>query len=621
MTTQIHQGPGPGARAVIIGGGPAGLTAAWELAGAGMDTLVIEAGKIVGGISRTENYKGYRYDIGGHRFFTKVKIVQDWWTAILGDQFLVRPRLSRIYYKSRFFDYPLRPLNALIGLGPIEAVHCVLSYVAAQAFPSPEEKTLDQWVSNRFGRRLFEIFFRTYTEKVWGMPCSEISADWAAQRIKNLNLPKAIANAFLGGMKKKGGEVLTTLIDQFHYPRLGPGQMWQRVSDLLTEKGAPPRLETTVSAVHHDGKRVTAITVVDKNGVSTREAGDHFISSMAVRDLVNALDPKPPEAVLAAANGLRYRDFLTVGLIVDQPDTFPDNWIYIHAPDVKVGRIQNFKSWSPEMVPDENKSSVGLEYFVQEGDELWTATDEELVKLGTAEVDRLGLVQAKRVVDGCVIRVPKAYPVYDDVYKAHLEVIRGYLSGLGNLQLVGRNGQHRYNNQDHSMMTAILAAKNILGESHDIWAVNVEADYHEESSKEAKDEAGKVTDRAVPGRVDHDPRVALVRAAFGRFDAVALGIAIGLVAGLGLFLATAALLLRGGETVGQNLVLLGNYLLGYQMSWTGAVLGLLEGGSVGFGIGYLLANVMNWTVRWHEVALYRKLEIGAALDAAAGDGG
>jgi protoporphyrinogen oxidase len=602
-----------------MGGGPAGLTAAWELTRAGMPVVVIEAGKIVGGISRTENYKGYRYDIGGHRFFTKVQLVQDWWTDILGDQFLVRPRLSRIYYKSRFFDYPLRPMNALTGLGAIEACRCMLSYGVAQAFPSAEERTLEQWVSNRFGRRLFEIFFKTYTEKVWGMPCSEISADWAAQRIKNLNLPKAIANAFFGSR----GKLVTSLIDQFHYPRLGPGQMWQRVSDLLTEKGAPPRLETSVTAVHHDGERITAVTTTGKDGTSTREEGEHFISSLAVRDLINCLEPAPPREILEAANNLRYRDFLTVGLIVDQADPFPDNWIYIHAPDVKVGRIQNFKAWSPEMVPDPSKSSVGLEYFVQEGDEVWSAKDEDLVRLGTKELAQLGLVEEKHVVDGCVIRVPKAYPVYDDFYKGHLAVIREYLARFPNLQLVGRNGQHRYNNQDHSMVTAIYAARNVLGGSYDIWAVNVEADYHEEGADQAKepekDAVPKVADRLVPARPQYDARTALLRDAFSRFDPVALGAAIGVVAGLGLFLATAILLLKGGPSVGENLELLAQYLLGYRVSWTGAFLGLAEGGGLGFAIGYALARLMNGTVRWHEVALKRKLELRAALDAAAGD--
>jgi protoporphyrinogen oxidase len=604
----------PSRRAVIIGAGPAGLTAAWELVKADVPVLVLERDGIVGGISRTETYKGYRYDIGGHRFFTKVQMVDDWWHDILKEDFLSRPRLSRIYYNDKFFDYPLKPLNALTNLGLLEAIHCCASYLKAQFFPHPEEKNLEQWVSNRFGKRLFQIFFKTYTEKVWGMPCSEISADWAAQRIKNLNLLKAVTNAFIG-KAKSGGEVLTTLIDEFQYPKYGPGQLWEKVASNLGEKGYAPRLRTGVKALHHDGSRVLSATVVGESGEETREEGSHFISSMPVRELMNCLDPKPPREVLEAADKLRYRDFLTVGLIIDRRDTFPDNWIYIHAPNVKVGRIQNFKSWSPYMVPDESKSSVGLEYFVQENDEVWSASDAELVDLGKREMEKLGLVRASEVLDGCVIRIPKAYPVYDDIYKDCLAVIRKYLETLPNLQLVGRNGQHRYNNQDHSMVTAIYAAQNILGATHDVWDVNVEADYHEEVKKDGK----AVGDRLVPGRVEHDPLMELVHRAFAKYDTVALGTAFGTVAGLGLFVATALLVIKGGEEVGPNLALLANYFIGYRVSWGGAFVGLAEGLGVGFAVGWLLARLINFVVGWHERTLMRRLEIQAALDSAAGD--
>ncbi len=608
----------PGERAVIIGAGPAGLTAAWELCKAGHPVLVLEKDGIVGGISRTETYKGYRYDIGGHRFFTKVKMVDDWWHDILKDDFLARPRLSRIYYNDRFFDYPLKPLNALTNLGLIEAIHCCFSYVQAQLFPSPEEKNLEQWVSNRFGKRLFQIFFKTYTEKVWGMPCSEISADWAAQRIKNLNLMKAITNAFIG-KAKSGGEVLTTLIDSFQYPKLGPGQLWEKVAEQLEEKGFAPLLKTGVKTLHHDGTRVLAATVVGPDGAERREEGAHFISSMPVRELLQCLDPKPPSEVLEAAKKLRYRDFLTVGLIIDQPDTFPDNWIYIHAPNVKVGRIQNFKSWSPYMLPDETKSSVGLEYFVQENDEIWSASDADLVELGKREMQTLGLLRAEKVLDGCVIRMPKAYPVYDDIYKDCLATIRAWLERLPNLQLVGRNGQHRYNNQDHSMVTAIYAAKNILGERYDVWDVNVEADYHEEVTKEGAQARGG--DRLVPARVENDPLLDIVERSFARYDALALGTSFGTVLGSGLFAATAILCLKGGKEVGPNLALLANYLVGYRVTWSGAFIGLVEGLVTGFLVGYVLAWLINGVVAWHERGLVRRLEMKAALDSAAGDAG
>ena len=607
----------PQGRCVIIGAGPAGLTAAWELRKAEVPVVVFEKDRMVGGISRTESYKGYRYDIGGHRFFTKVEIVEKWWIDILKGEFLTRPRLSRIYYNDRFFDYPLKPINALTNLGIFEAIRCLASFAVAQVWPSRDEKTLDRWVSNRFGTRLYQIFFKTYTEKVWGMPCSEISADWAAQRIKNLNLLKAVTNALVGESKK--GEVVTTLIESFQYPRLGPGQLWEKVAQNVTESGGTLQLNTGVKAIHHDGTRAVAVTVVDDAGKESRVEGAHFISSMPVRELVNCLDPKPPAAVLEAADRLRYRDFLTVGLVIDHPEVFPDNWIYIHSPAVKVGRIQNFKSWSPHMLPDQSKSSVGLEYFVQENDDVWGASDEELVALATREVEALGLVPKNRVVDGCVIRIPKAYPVYDDIYQDCLKTIREYLDTLPNLQLVGRNGQHRYNNQDHSMVTAMYAARNVLGDKLDVWAVNVEAEYHEEVRKDAAVVSNKGGDPLVPARVDADPRQAIVEDAFGRYHPVALGVAFGSTLGASLFLATVVLVLRGGAVVGPNFSLLNNYFIGYSVTWPGAVVGLLEGAAIGFGGGYILARVINAVVGWHERVLVRKLELHAALDTAAGD--
>jgi hypothetical protein len=339
---------------------------------------------------------------------------------------------------------------------------------------------------------------------------------------------------------------------------------------------------------------------------------------MPIRELVRCLDPQPPPEVIAAADGLRYRDFLTVGLVIGQPQVFPDNWIYIHSPEVKVGRIQNYKAWSRSMVPDEDKSSLGLEYFVQENDELWSAPDHELVELGKRELEKLGLVPAERVEDGCVIRMPKAYPVYDDTYRKRLATVRAFLEGLPNLQLVGRNGQHRYNNQDHSMVTAIYAARNILGESYDVWDVNVEADYHEEIRSEpgSREKGG---DPLVPSRVEHDFRLALAEQAFARYDALALGAAFASVMGIGLFLATAILCLKGGDQVGPNLALLANYILGYRVSWTGAILGLVEGAYLGFLLGYVLARMINAVVAFHERGLFRQLERRAAFDSAAGE--
>jgi protoporphyrinogen oxidase len=477
----MSKAPISGSRCVIIGGGPAGLTAALELSRVAFPAVVFESDRLVGGIAQTGEYKGFRYDIGGHRFFTKVDMVHDIWEEILGDDLIRRNRLSRIYYNDRFFDYPLRPVNALLGLGPVEATRIMLSYLKSAMFPVRDEKNFEEWVSNRFGRRLYEIFFKTYTEKVWGMPCTEIGADWAAQRIKNLDLVKAVMNAIFGERARNKGEVLTTLIDEFHYPRLGPGMMWERCREILAEKGYPTLTETRVVKLRHDGGRITTAVVRTADGEEREEPGSHFLSSMPMRALIHSLDPAPPAEVLTLADNLRYRDFLTVMLIVDDPDLFPDNWIYIHSPHVKLGRIQNFKNWSPEMVPNEHQSALGLEYFVQEGDGLWSSSDEDLVRLGARELAQLGLVPEGKASDGCVVRMPKAYPVYDHGYQETIAGIRAYLQRFNNLQLIGRNGQHRYNNQDHSMVTAVYAARNITGADYDVWDVNVEEEYHEES--------------------------------------------------------------------------------------------------------------------------------------------
>ena len=475
-------------RCVVIGAGPAGLTAAYELSRNGINAVVLEQDDIVGGISRTVEYNGYRFDIGGHRFFSKVPLINQLWTGILGDDFQPRSRLSRIYYNGKFFDYPLRPSNALRGLGVVNALMIMASYVKARTFPTAEEQNFEQWVCNRFGRRLFDMFFKTYTEKVWGMKCSEIGAEWASQRIKNLDLATALKDMLL---RRK--EDITTLIRQFHYPRLGPGMMWEKVTEILKERGVRVCLGRKVDRVNLSDSMVTSVTTSDLKGRTIKVPADHLISSMPIRELICAMTPAPPDLVREAAEQLRYRDFLTVGLIVDKPDLFQDNWVYIHSPDVKVGRIQNFKNWSCEMVADAAHTSLGFEYFVQEGDALWDADDRELIALATRECVTLGFIDESDVLDGIVIRMPKAYPVYDRAFKHNLAVIRHYLRGIPNLQLVGRNGQHRYNNQDHSMLTAIYAARNILGANLDIWDVNTEDEYHEASA-----EGVTSSDRLVP---------------------------------------------------------------------------------------------------------------------------
>ncbi len=468
-------------RCLIVGAGPAGLTAAHEAQRLRIPAQVFEKDLVVGGISRTVEHQGYRFDIGGHRFFTKVPEIQTLWEEILGADLLRRRRLSRIYYQDRFFDYPIRPLGALRGLGPVESLRIGASWARAHVWPRRPETSFADWVSNRFGKRLYEIFFKTYTEKVWGMPCDEIAADWAAQRIKDLDLGVALREALRRKRAGAAGKQVTSLIEEFHYPRLGPGMLWERLRDRLEKLGTAVVLGAEVVRVMHDGRRVRGIVLRDGAGHEWEEAGTHLLSSMPIRELLACFDPAPPAHVLTAARRLRYRDFLTVALIVAREELFPDNWIYVHSPDVEVGRIQNFKNWSPEMVPDASMTSLGLEYFVQQGDVLWDADDQALVALARDECSRLGFFYASEVRDGVVVRMPKAYPVYDANYRSVLTTLRGWLDRFENLSLIGSNGQHRYSNQDHSMLTGLLAVRNIAGAEHDVWNVNVEPEYHEEA--------------------------------------------------------------------------------------------------------------------------------------------
>ncbi|MDG4810404.1 NAD(P)/FAD-dependent oxidoreductase [Micromonospora sp. WMMD1120] len=467
---------------VIIGAGPAGLTAAYELLRHGLSVQVFEADEVVGGISRTVERDGWRFDIGGHRFFTKVPRVEAFWHEILPDEdFLTRPRMSRIFYRGALYNYPLNAVNALRNLGLAEAARCLGSYARARLRPPRDQSHFEGWVSARFGWRLYSIFFKTYTEKVWGMPADRMRADWAAQRIKNLSLATAIRNALLPRRRRTD---VTSLIEEFQYPKYGPGMMWERCAERVRERGGQVWTGSWVTAVHHDPARRRAISVtVDGVGGRRTTAADHVISSMPISELVAALHPPAPPQVLDCAADLRYRDFLTVALVVPAEFSFPDNWIYVHDPGVRVGRIQNFGSWSPYLVKD-GRTCLGLEYFVFEDDEMWRTPDADLVALATAELERLGLVRPGVVEAGYVVRMPKAYPVYDERYQHNVDTIRAWLAeAVPNVHPVGRNGMHRYNNQDHSMLTAMLTAENIAtGSTHDVWSVNVERDYHEQSS-------------------------------------------------------------------------------------------------------------------------------------------
>ena len=500
MSTQVPH-------TVVIGAGPAGLTAAYQLAARGAAVTVFEADDVVGGISRTVERDGWRFDIGGHRFFTKVAAVEALWHELLpAEDFLLRPRMSRIYYQGKLYDYPLRALNALRNLGPAQAALALGSYAHARLRPPRDQSNYEAWLVARFGWRLYRTFFKTYTEKLWGMPVSEMPADWAAQRVKNLSLSSAIVNAVLPRRNQKD---ITSLIEEFRYPKYGPGMMWETCRDKVEKMGGTVALDTAVATIHHEHGRAVAVTTQSKTGELARVPADQVISSTPLSALVLGMDPPATARVVEAANDLRYRDYLTVALVVPAEFSFPDNWIYIHDPGVKVGRIQNYGSWSPYLVK-QGRTCLGLEFFVFEGDDMWTKPDDQLIALATRELEHLGLVRHGAVERGYVVRVPKAYPAYDQYYRRNVEIIRAWLAeNVPNVHPVGRNGMHRYNNADHSMLTAMLTVENILdGTHHDVWTVNVDQEYHETKTADANPgrPAGTGRDAPILPRRDHPHR-------------------------------------------------------------------------------------------------------------------
>ena len=458
----------------ILGGGPAGLTAAYTLGRRGERGVVFEADGQVGGIAKTVEFNGYRFDLGGHRFFTKLQPVQRLWEEMLGDEFLTRPRLSRIFYNGKYFSYPLAAKDVVSRLGMLESTRCALSYLWAARRRGVEADTFEDWVTARFGRRLYDAFFRSYTEKLWGIPGSEIRSLWAAQRIKNFSLGKAMLSML--GLRR---EHVTTLIEEFQYPRLGPGQMWEAFAERVQEAGIGIQLQHRCVSITHADRRVTGVSV-RRNGDLYDHQVDGVISSLALRDLIQCLDPPPPPEVLDAARTLRYRDLVLVALMTTEEEPFPDNWIYLHDPDTRAGRVQNYGAWSAGMVRP-GTTCLGVEYFCFQGDDIWQMPDEQAVSLATQELARIGLIDPSKVIDGVKVLVPKAYPMYDSHYEGAVATVRAYLEQFENLQTCGRNGLHRYNNQDHSMWTATLATLNLVeGRRHDVWSVNTEADYLEE---------------------------------------------------------------------------------------------------------------------------------------------
>jgi protoporphyrinogen oxidase len=514
--------------AVIIGAGPAGLTAAYELlTRTDVVPVVLEKSNQMGGISRTVNYNGNRIDIGGHRFFSKSDRVVEWWLDRLALEkgngsrlhlsyqnqkrewaaagtvdpktndrvMLIRSRKSRIYFQRKFFDYPLSlSLDTIRKLGLLETMLIGLSYTKSALFPIKPEENLEQFFINRFGRRLYLRFFKSYTEKVWGVPCNEISAEWGAQRVKGLSVMKALSHMVKQLVPKKQDlaqkDVETSLIEWFLYPKFGPGQVWEETAELVCRRGGRISTGWKVNRLHHGGGRITAVEAVHDSGETRTFAGEFFFSTMPVRDLVQAMSPEAPAAVREVANGLMYRDFITVGLLCkslqlrDSDSTaarIKDNWIYIQEPDALVGRLQIFNNWSPYMVADPNHTWIGLEYFCNEGDELWRKTDADMIALAKEEMQRLKIVHPADVLDATVIRMEKTYPAYFGTYD-RFDEIRRYLDSFENLFLVGRNGMHKYNNQDHSMLTAMVAVDNIsagITAKDNLWAVNTEQEYHE----------------------------------------------------------------------------------------------------------------------------------------------
>lgn len=464
---------------IVIGAGPAGLACAYQLLKHNISPLVLEADPTyVGGLARTVKWKANRFDIGGHRFFTRSPRVEHFWSHVLGKELLIRPRSSRIMYKGTLLNYPLQLGDAFNKLGFVFLIQACSSYLWAQLFGPRGDRNFEEWIVRRFGRKMFTCFFKSYTEKVWGIPCDEISADWAAQRIHGLSVPTLIKNILF----RDSTPTAKTLIDKFEYPRLGPGQLWEEVTAIVSREGGEVCLDKKVCKIIDEETHYRVITA-NSDGVKEEYSSESIVSTMPLRELCTCLQPAAPDYVLEAATSLQYRDFLVVALLLDCPSPFPDQWLYIHEPDVKVGRIQNMANWSKDLVADPNTTVLLFEYFCLNTDKFWQQEDSQLLNLAKSELQQLAVAPGVNILDGTVIRVPKAYPLYNDDYLKHLGVIREYLANYHpRIQTVGRNGMHRYNNQDHAILTGFLAADTLAGveNSDTAWQVNQNAQYIEE---------------------------------------------------------------------------------------------------------------------------------------------
>lgn len=594
---------------IIVGAGPAGLSAAYTLAGAGWPVTILEKDVMVGGMARTVSYRGFRFDIGGHRFFSDIPSIRELWADLLEDDLITVKRISRIYYRNRFIKYPIDLADVMMRLGMIESMMIGLSYMHAGLFPAGREDTFEQWVSNRFGKRLYQIFFKEYTEKVWGVACDRIGSEWASQRIKGLSFISVILKALGAGQRSR------SLIDAFLYPIHGPGMMWDAMAGAVTDNGGQILLDTGVHSIRHDEKRLNTV-VFDRcnlpdasdlpGGLNRPEQPcmktvempvTSLISSIPVNQLVEMLQPLPPKPVLEAARSLSYRSLVVAGLILDQPSPFPDQWIYIQEPGYRVGRIQNFKNWSSGMTPDPEKTNIGMEYFCSRGDDFWQLSDQAIIAMAEKELVNLGLAGTDAVIDGFVVRQPDAYPVYLHGYQEKIRKIRQYLKRFDNLQTIGRNGRYRYNNMDHAMQSGILAAKNIMGETHDLWQI-------EET----------VPDVSYNRQVtDPETRQAIVKT-FARMDKTAFGFAVGSVSGLFFFLATIWLVIKGGATIGPRLALLGQYFIGYTVTVKGAFVAFFYGMLWGFFFGCLFAWLRNFFLSYYMYRLKKKVELWTLQD-------
>jgi protoporphyrinogen oxidase len=563
----------PDEQAVVIGAGPAGLSAAHELLALGSPAILLEKAAVPGGISRTETWEGYHFDIGGHRFFTRYPGIQTLWQELLGDELIQKKRASRILFNGRFFHYPLDLPNVLRNVSFGEGTAIVASYLAARLRVFADDRSFEDWVIHRFGKRLYATFFKPYTEKVWGIPCREIQIDWAAQRIGQLSLRRALINALSGIATSR------TQIDHFLYPVTGPGLMWQRMVEKITTRGGQIRFNTPVVRVERTRNHIDGVVVRDGNDKETVIRGRDFISSMPIGRLVQCLSPAAPAIVRHAADNLSYRDFISVNLIVNRDELFPDQWIYIQDERIHAGRIQNFKNWSEHMVPDPSKTSIGMEYFCSVGDPLWNRTDSELIALASDELAAMKLARRHDVLGGVVYRQRRAYPVYQVGFEKHVTVLRDYLSSFSNLQTIGRNGLHRYNNMDHSMMTGILAAGNIVHRKYDLWRLN---DW-EKGKQEREGASLEPLEAATPVLSEN----------YSKMDKLSCGLATGAVAGLALLAATLWLVIKGGPVVGPNLQLLAQYFYGYTVTFPGAFIGFAYAGATGFAAGWLFALLRN----------------------------